>query len=225
MTAANSLRTSASDAGVYRTAAEGRCPTILSEIYRKDVNIAIWRRDLAPQAKAAVGHFVESHGSFRAAISTTPSRALDAVGTLFGGTGDTGAISNDVAELVDMFCCLFDLDEVGLRLGVVDHAMCPKFHVDRVPCRLVTTYQGVGTEWLPHHVVDRVQAAPGTPGFDTYQLGIGQDRTSIRQFDYADVGLLKGTLWEGNERAGLVHRSPALQPGDRRLVLTLDFLG
>lgn len=225
MTAPNSLRTSAPATCLYRTAAEGHCPTILSDIYREDVNIAIWRRALAPQVQDVVGHFVESHGSFRAAISTTPSRALDAVSTLLGKAGDTVAISSDVAELVDMFCCLFDLGEVGLRLGVVDHAMCPRFHVDRVPCRLVTTYQGVGTEWLPHHVVDRVQAAPGTPGFDTFQLGIGQDRTSIRQLDCADVGLLKGTLWEGNERAGLVHRSPALQPGDRRLVLTLDFLG
>jgi hypothetical protein len=225
MTAANSLCTSAPAACVYRTAAEGHCPTILSEIYRENVNIAIWRRALAPQVQDVVGHFVESHGSFRAAISTTPSRALDAVSTLLGEAGESGAISNDVAELVDMFCCLFDLGEVGLRLGVVDHAMCPKFHVDRVPCRLVTTYQGVGTEWLPHPVVDRVQPAPGTPGFDTFQLGVGKSKESIRQLACADVGLLKGTLWEGNERAGLVHRSPALQPGDRRLVLTLDFLG
>ncbi|MDP6198266.1 MAG: DUF1826 domain-containing protein, partial [Porticoccaceae bacterium] len=30
-------------------------------------------------------------------------------------------------------------------------------------------------------------------------------------------------LWSGNESAGLVHRSPALKIGERRLLLTLDF--
>jgi len=39
----------------------------------------------------------------------------------------------------------------------------------------------------------------------------------------ADVALLKGELWEGNEKAGLVHRSPAVPADHRRLLLTLDF--
>jgi hypothetical protein len=34
---------------------------------------------------------------------------------------------------------------------------------------------------------------------------------------------LKGERWEGNENAGLVHRSPVLLSGERRLILTLDF--
>ncbi|WP_428354217.1 DUF1826 domain-containing protein [Methyloprofundus sp.] len=36
--------------------------------------------------------------------------------------------------------------------------------------------------------------------------------------------LLKGERWEGNENAGLVHRSPAINEGERRLLLTLDFM-
>lgn len=56
--------------------------------------------------------------------------------------------------MVDMFCCLFELKRAGLRLTVLDRAMCPRFHVDRVPCRLVTTYLGAATEWLPHTVAD-----------------------------------------------------------------------
>jgi len=39
-----------------------------------------------------------------------------------------------------------------------------------------------------------------------------------------DVALLKGELWEGNEGAGMVHRSPSMNPGDRRLLLSFDFL-
>ena len=54
-----------------------------------------------------------------------------------------------------MFCYLFDIKRVGLRLSTLDKAMCPKFHVDRVPCRLVTTYNGPVTQWLPNTKANR----------------------------------------------------------------------
>ncbi|EEX36900.1 hypothetical protein VIB_001007 [Vibrio metschnikovii CIP 69.14] len=39
-----------------------------------------------------------------------------------------------------------------------------------------------------------------------------------------DVALLKGSGWEANENNGLVHRSPAYVPNERRLLLTIDFV-
>ena len=39
------------------------------------------------------------------------------------------------ALLVDMFTCLFDLPQAGFHMTVLDHVMCPRFHVDHVPCR------------------------------------------------------------------------------------------
>ena len=38
------------------------------------------------------------------------------------------------------------------------------------------------------------------------------------------MALLKGELWANNEGAGLVHRSPQLPIGSRRLLITLDFV-
>ncbi len=102
--------------------------------------------------------------------------------------------------------------------------MCPKFHVDRVPCRLVTTYQGIATEWLPHEVVDRTKLGRGSLGQPDDRTGLYQNKHEIQQLGCGDVALLKGVLWEGNEHAGLVHRSPALPRGDKRLLLTLDFI-
>ncbi|MBL6879560.1 MAG: DUF1826 domain-containing protein, partial [Burkholderiales bacterium] len=46
----------------------------------------------------------------------------------------------------------------------------------------------------------------------------------IQRLTAGDVALLKGELWEDNENAGLVHRSPVVPEGQRRLVLTLDFV-
>ena len=45
----------------------------------------------------------------------------------------------------------------------------------------------------------------------------------IQQLEKGDVALLKGESWIGNEEAGLVHRSPELERGTSRLLLTLDF--
>ena len=122
-----------------------------------------------------------------------------------------------------MFCCLFDLKRAGLRLTALDKAMCPRFHVDRVPGRLVTTYQGVATEWLPHEQVDRSKLGEGNNGLTDIHSGLFENEQDIQQLNHGDVAILKGELWEGNENAGLVHRSPALTTDERRLLLTLDF--
>ena len=122
-----------------------------------------------------------------------------------------------------MFCCLFDLKRVGLRLTTLHHAMCPRFHVDNIPYRLVTTYGGTGTQWLPHHVVDRRKLGTGNQGLSDDLSGLYKNGTTVEQLVCADVALLKDEGWQGNENAGLVHRSPALKPAEKRLLLTLDF--
>ena len=50
------------------------------------------------------------------------------------------------------------------------------------------------------------------------------DPAHIRHLACGDVALLKGEKWLGNEGAGLVHRSPSQGNGERRLILTLDWL-
>ena len=101
--------------------------------------------------------------------------------------------------------------------------MCPRFHVDRVPCRLVTTYAGKATQWLAHDRVDRSKLGPGSEGKPDAESGLYTNVEDIQQLQQGDVALLKGECWEGNEGAGLVHRSPQLTAGTGRLLLTLDF--
>jgi hypothetical protein len=111
--------------------------------------------------------------------------------------------------------------------------MCPRFHVDKVPCRLVTTYHGIATEWLPHHCVNRSKLGAGNAGKSDEQSGLFQHPNNIHQLHQGEVALLKGESWEGNEGAGLVHRSPSMPVtqnsalkntfSERRLLLTLDF--
>ena len=132
-------------------------------------------------------------------------------------------ICQHITLLVDMFCTLFDLKEAGLRLKLLDSPMCPKFHVDKVPCRLVTTFYGSATEWLPHSAVNRTKLGAGSIGLQDDSSGIMQHASDIQQLSSGDVALLKGESWHNNELAGLVHRSPVLTQHERRLLLTLDF--
>lgn len=205
-----------------RRAIEGTEPLVLTDIYQEETNIVIWRRELSSSLKGAVSEFLVSNPSFQAAMTVTPESALDGIRESLG-TAAEPELSESIAELVDMFCCLFELKRAGLRLTALDRAMCPKFHVDRVPCRLVTTFQGMATEWLPHQVVDRSKLGHGSNGLPDAQSGLFQNSHDIQQLNCGDVALLKGESWEGNEQAGLVHRSPAPLAGEHRLLLTLDF--
>ena len=155
-------------------------------------------------------------------MTLSPQDAFTPINKALGSSELTAVLSDDIAELVEMYCYLFDLGKVGLRLTALDKAMCPRFHVDKVPCRLVTTYQGVATEWLPHNVVDRSKLGHGSEGKTDEQSGLFSKLGDVQQLTSGDVALLKGESWEGNEGAGLVHRSPSMSAGERRLLLTLD---
>lgn len=202
--------------------AQGKQPTVLSDIYQEKINIAIWQREKPATLQSSVKEFLALNPTFKKEMVLTPENALSRVSETFDD--NMTEVSEDIAELVDMFCYLFELKKVGMRLKVLDRAMCPKLHVDRVPCRLVTTYQGIATEWLPHELADQTKLGWGSNGLPDSESGLYQSESDIQQLGCGDVALLKGTLWEGNENAGLIHRSPGLISNEKRLILTLDFI-
>ncbi|OUV62919.1 MAG: succinylglutamate desuccinylase [Gammaproteobacteria bacterium TMED119] len=210
-------------AQMSRHAAIGQEAEILTDIYQQDTNIAIWQRELSAPIEHAVRQLLITKPEFATELILTPQDARARVAESID-TPHSAELCADVAELVDMFCCLFALKRVGMRLHVLAGAMCPKFHDDRVPCRLVTTYQGVATEWLPHERVERTKLGRGSLGQTDSQSGLYQSPADIQQLRHGDVALLKGLLWQGNENAGLVHRSPTTPGTDKRLLFTLDFI-
>ncbi|QRM33208.1 DUF1826 domain-containing protein (plasmid) [Microvirga sp. VF16] len=67
---------------------------------------------------------------------------------------------NDLSFLGLMFEQLTGAQRLCLRLDVIEDDACRKFHVDNVFYRLVTTYRGPGTQWLPPHVSSPSRRAP-----------------------------------------------------------------
>jgi hypothetical protein len=211
----------------------GDTPEVLTDIYQDDANMVVWQRKLTSELAVAAGDILHLKPTLQTSLVVTPESAFSSIHAALGETASSTALSNDIAQLVDMFCCLFDLKRAGLRLTALDRAMCPRFHVDKVPSRLVTTYHGIATEWLPHYRVDRSKLGAGNAGKSDDQSGLFQHLNDIRQLHQGEVALLKGESWEGNEGAGLVHRSPSISVAknsvltnalsERRLLLTLDF--
>jgi len=197
---------------------------VLADIYQDKINIATWQRTLTTELQDAAQSILTNNRTFKISTSVTPQDTFESLYGALGANSEAKLISEDVTEIVTMFCCLFDLKQVGLRLTPLDRAMCPKFHVDRVPCRLVTTYSGIATEWLPHQAVDRDKLGMGSEGKTDEESGLYRNQTDICQLSTGDVALLKGESWLGNEGGGLVHRSPGLSNKKKRLLLTLDFI-
>lgn len=195
-------------------------PEVLTNIYQKDINIVTWKRELSTELTSAVNDFLNRNKTKAAVLAVTPENTNEVLCNTFGDSETMMPLRNDIAVLVDMFCCLFELKGAGLRITILDRAMCPRFHFDRI----LTTYQGGGTQWLPNDVIDRNKLGAGNQGKSDEQSGLFQQLSDINQLTHGDVALLKGEHWFENEGAGLVHRSPPAIEGERRLLLTLDFL-
>jgi hypothetical protein len=200
---------------------QGDTPKALTGILDDGVNLALWQRQL-PAHIADFGRLLLSLNEPLAESLSLEMPNDDTEPNLHGlasGFSDLEGYEGfiaDVSWLVSAFACLLGARRIGLRLRVLDKAMCPRFHVDHVPVRLITTYAGIGSQWLKEGVMDRRQL--GKPDAEP------QDDSLIQQITSGEVALLKGEKWHGNEGFGLIHRSPQPAPGERRLILTLDWL-
>ena len=197
----------------------GGTPLALSDILNDGVNLAIWQRQL-PLHIAEFGALLVALDEPLAESLVIELSNEDAVPNLRGLAsscrdleGYDGFVA-DVSWLVSAFACLLGAKRIGVRLRLLDKAMCPRFHVDHVPVRLITTYAGIGSQWLREGVMDR----------RTLGQADAEPTERIEQIHCGEVALLKGTKWHGNEGHGLIHRSPALKTDERRLILTLDWL-
>ncbi|EJM83903.1 DUF1826 domain-containing protein [Pseudomonas sp. GM60] len=201
---------------------QGETPQALARILDDGVNLAIWQRRL-PVHIADFGRLLLSLNEPLAESLVLEMPADDTEPNLQGlasGFNDLEGYEGfiaDVSWLVSAFACLLGAKRIGVRLRVLDKAMCPRFHVDHVPVRLITTYAGIGSEWLKEGAMDRRQLSK--PEAEP------TDDSLIQHIGSGYVALLKGEKWHGNEGFGLIHRSPQLAPGERRLILTLDWLG
>lgn len=209
-----------------------QCPDVLAKIYDEEVSIAIWQRDLHPDVDKYLTVLLRNPKKITLKLSGSPEQLMDEIHHAFPSAlmTEKSCISaaefyEDIHQVVEMFSCLFDAKTLGLRINTLEHAMCPRFHVDNIALRLITTYYGLATQWLPDQLSNRSALSSDLANQIATPGAITDSAINIQSMSAGDVALFKGELWQGNEGRGIVHRSPsvtAAQP--RRLVVTCDLI-
>jgi len=167
----------------------------VEHLFDPPVNLVVWERRLSA---AAVGSRLWPRTPVRLMRTIRAAQADTATLAREVGIAPQSALARDIALLCDVFATLTGATALGLRVDVTDRANCPKFHVDRVTLRLMTTYRGPATEWL--------------------------EGETVRQAQVHDVLFAKGESWPDLHCDPCVHRSPQLRAGQMRVLLTLDAL-
>lgn len=189
-------------------------PSILNRLRDPAVELAIWERTLPrvfadwidslpteylPDARAVTDDV---------SLEATVTAMLNAACTPSGAMRDM--LHEDVVALARRFMAIMGSAQVDIRLEVVDHDACWKFHRDCVEARLLTTYRGPGTQWI-------------SPAYGEEALNCQKDyRGPIQNLTRFAVGIFKGSC--AAPAGGIVHRSPPLDSSDSvtRLLLCLN---
>lgn len=196
----------------------------LAQIYQAEVNLVVWQqalcgclgRQAALQLQEDIQRLLVQQPGFRFSLIASREGARQRLqDTLPSVAGECAGLAAWLLTALDLFVELFEPAAVALRLQSLQTAMCPRFHVDHVPVRLVSTLTGAATEWLPETALAR--SALGASGHNPCL-----DQAAIQRMESGDLALLKGEGWMGNEGRGLVHRSPQVS-GQPRLFLSIDF--
>lgn len=192
---------------------------VFTSIFDEETCMAVWQRSHSEALQANIQNALEATDWRDVRIAAPSNTIADAICEQYH-LGD--ALKDDMILLADMLACLFDAEQIAIRLARAEQATCPRFHIDHIPARMITTYIGVGTEWLESRYVNRQFLGRGNNGKPDEQSGLIQPGATIQQLRASDVALMKGEAWPNNEGLGFVHRSPNPQ-GKHRLMLTLDF--
>lgn len=201
-------RLDAEPSGVARDVVRGRKADVLADIHCPGTGAAIWARspdagfqnwiDALPIRCLPEMNTVVPVETAKVAVLS----ACEAAGLPDGSMRDV--LAGDVAALALIAGRLLEVSEVRIRLDVACDVMCPKFHIDAVSARLLCTYRGPGTQYVPE--------------------GLEDVPRRVRQVRTGAVALFRGRLWPGAERTGLLHRSPDpdRKTGGARLLLVID---
>ena len=198
---------------------QGTNPQVLAEVLATEVNLAVYERQLSVEVEQFVTQLLALGQPLAESLSIDWVEDVSpaAVRNLASGYQHIpghAAFLADLNWLLSAYACLLGAKRIGLRLRILEQAMCPRFHVDQVPLRLITSYAGAGSQWLREDAMSRASLADAA----------AQHVSEIEQIAVGAVALVKGEKWLGNEGRGLIHRSPPVPANTRRLLLTLDWL-
>lgn len=193
----------------------GNNPDCLEKIHQPQTNIAIYERSVESLATE-----IDSllHEPFEFGRSGQPNTILDELAQVLAPDSFRHLLRDIEAQLT-WFEAITQAKKFRLMLATINDNMCRKFHTDINDLRLLCTYSGPGTLWLPD---DNVNHAAFND-LDSKNEHIVIDESRIQQAPAGAVVLLKGAIYPQENVQAAVHRSPTIEEsGDRRLLLRID---
>ncbi len=195
-------------------------PQRLRDIVSADVNLTVWKRPVQEDIDL-LGRFILRQGLPAFQESVVPENAVSRLRTYLENIPFSPLakqlLLHDVRVLLDEAFALSAGNRVKLILKTVADDACTKFHTDGYDYRLLCTYVGEGTEWVPDAYVNRAKLVKGT------NTEIVTDLLQVQRLSAFDVAILKGEASHANRGKGIVHRSPTIEAtGDLRWLLRVD---
>lgn len=179
----------------------------LSAFAQAEFNAAIWQRQMPLHIQNWLKD-LDANMLPAGRVIIPPEAVEYSIGHLFDRAhvpsgSERDWLQSDIAFLANTFSQIMSSKYIRLRLDVVAHNACRKFHIDALKARLICTYRGTGTQYgntVSDNDPDQIFTVPtGAPI------------------------LLRGTLWPARTGTGLRHRSPPIAgTGETRLLLVLD---
>ncbi|MGH1338962.1 MAG: DUF1826 domain-containing protein [Aureispira sp.] len=198
----------------FKNAAVGKGVHTLNAIHLQDINIAIQERTLQNQGDEIL-EFLNKDIALK--LEGDANHILKEFTTHLTEQGlPHGFLLNDLSSLLQRFETISQISSFRIFFSTIATNMCRRFHTDVNNLRLLCTYHGPATLWLPDEIVNR----------SAYQLGEDNDRwitnpKLIQQANTGDILLLKGLLHPNGK--AVFHRSPSIEEqGNKRLLLRID---
>ena len=116
---------------------------------------------------------------------------------------------NDITHLCKIFSDIQNTNSISMWIG--SKRGCKRYHIDNVPQRLLVTYSGEGTEWLPDDAGDKIAYLNGEPNEKI--LKNSKRKQIVNEWD---IAIFKG----GSE--GLLHKTPDTALNKHSILLRLD---
>lgn len=191
---------------------EGHEAAALGRIRQPATTLALWHRSRLEQ----LGPWLDAVPGERLPSGRARLRSRDVPQAMADFCSDRGTpqalecdrLVRDVVILANLFSAIVEQSEFELRVDPLDHDGCRLFHVDRVDYRLLCTYRGPGSEWVPP---DRASAA---------MRAQTDYRGPLERLPRYAAGVVKGANQTANP---IVHRSPPIAGrGLHRLLLCLS---
>ncbi|MEL7118209.1 MAG: DUF1826 domain-containing protein [Bacteroidota bacterium] len=198
----------------YVNAAIGSEAIVLKDIHLTSKNISIYQRDISSLNKE-LDQIANQLIKFRAEGSV--DEILAKLKDHFNDKlSECTHLFDDISNLLELFEKTTESSSFRILFTTVSTNMCRKFHTDVNDLRLLCTYVGPGTLWIPDEVINHNDLPRGKEGQEKL-LNLQE----VQKVNTGDVVILKGALYPGANP--ILHRSPSIEElGEKRLLLRID---